>query len=74
MNLEFVDGFPVGYCGTQPVGEYPDVTVAQAHKALNSVFEELADLKAENLLLKGKLEVARDQLATARLDGSRRGW
>lgn len=48
-----------------PVGEFPDVTIAQAHQALDDVFTELADLKAENLLLKAEL---------ARRDRQGRGW
>lgn len=57
-----------------PVGEYPDITIAQAHQALDDVFEELADLKAENLLLRAQLVEARDELAIAKVLHNRRGW
>lgn len=65
----------------QPVGEYPDVTVAQAYEALDDVFEELADLKAENLLLKAQVQqlestnaVLQTQRDTANALANRRGW
>lgn len=50
-----------------PFGECPDITIP-------CVAREIDELRAEVLLLRSQLEVARDQLAVAKALADRRGW
>lgn len=51
-----------------------DVTTVKAFEALDDLCQENEDLRAENLLLKAQLELARTKLHTAEAFTVRRGW
>lgn len=57
-----------------PVGEYPDVTIAEVCRSWDDLVQENEDLRAENLLLRAQLTESRDELAIAKVLHNRRGW